>query len=242
MDVLVGSTGLIGQTLREAHEFGALFNSSNIHEIPFFKESIERLYLACMPAEKWKANAAPLDDFNNMNNIIQNLRHLPAPTEVIIYSTIDVHGQTAYYTDGTPEIFAIDYGTNRYIFEMLVKAAFCNSVVTIIRLPSLFHHLIKKNILFDLLTNNNVEKININSAYQWYCLDDLWEDTRNAISGATNELYPAPIETAEIVKLFFPNAKLGSGPRIEYNIPSPLYKKDKAETMKKIEAFINAWN
>lgn len=242
MDVLVGSTGLIGQVLREAHEFGALFNSSNIHEAPSFREPIERLYLACMPAEKWKANAAPLDDFNNMNSIIQNLRHLPEPAEVIVYSTIDVHGQTAYYTDGTPEIFAIDYGTNRYIFEMLVKAAFCNSVVTIIRLPALFHRLIKKNILFDLLTDNNVEKININSAYQWYCLDDLWQDTKKAISGTTNELYPAPIETSEIIERFFPNAKLGSGPRIEYNIPSPSYKNDKAKTMKKMEAFINAWN
>lgn len=240
MDVLVGSTGLIGQVLREAHEFGACFNSKNIHEAPSFKEPIERLYLACMPAEKWKANAAPLDDFDNMNSIIQNIRHLPSPAEVVVYSTIDVHGQTAYYADGTPEIFAIDYGTNRYIFEMLVKAAFRDSVVTIIRLPALFHRLIKKNILFDLLTNNNVEKININSAYQWYCLDDLWTDTKKAISGTTNELYTAPIETAEIIERFFPDAKVGSGPRVEYNIPP--YKDDKAKIMKKMEAFINAWN
>jgi hypothetical protein len=240
MDVLVGSTGLIGQVLREAHEFGACFHSKNIHEAPLLKEPIERLYLACMPAEKWKANAAPLDDFDNMNNIIQNIRHLPSPAEVIVYSTIDVHGQTAYYADGTPEIFAIDYGTNRYIFEMLVKAVFLDSVVTIIRLPALFHRLIKKNILFDLLTNNNVEKINANSAYQWYCLDDLWKDTKKAISGTTNEFYTAPIETAEIVERFFPDAKVGSGPRIEYNIPP--YKYDKAKIMKKMEAFINAWN
>jgi hypothetical protein len=240
MDVLVGSTGLIGQVLREAHEFGACFHSKNIHEAPLLKEPIERLYLACMPAEKWKANAAPLDDFDNMNSIIQNIRHFPSPAEVIVYSTIDVHGQTAYYTDGTPEIFAIDYGTNRYIFEMLVKATFRDSVVTIIRLPALFHRLIKKNILFDLLTNNNVEKINANSAYQWYCLDDLWKDTKKAISGATNEFYTAPIETREIIERFFPDAKVGSGLRIEYSIPP--YKDDKAKIMKKMEAFINAWN
>lgn len=240
MDVLVGSTGLIGQVLREAHEFGACFHSQNIHEAPLLKEPIERLYLACMPAEKWKANAAPLDDFDNMNSIIQNIRHLPRPAEVIVYSTIDIYGQTAYYAGGIPEIFAIDYGTNRYIFEMLVKAAFPESVVTIIRLPALFHRLIKKNILFDLLTDNNVENINVNSAYQWYCLDDLWKDTKKAISGTTNEFYTFPIETAEIVGRFFPDVKVGSGPRIEYNIPP--YKDDKAKIMKKMEAFINAWN
>jgi len=240
MDVLVGSTGLIGQVLREAHEFGACFHSKNIHEAPLLKEPIERLYLACMPAEKWKANAAPLDDFDNMNSIIQNLRHLPSPAEVIVYSTIDVHGQTAYYADGTPEIFAIDYGTNRYIFEMLVKATFHDSVVTIIRLPALFHRLIKKNILFDLLTNNNVEKININSAYQWYCLDDLWKDTQKAISGTTNQFFPAPIETAEIIRRFFPQANVSTGPRIEYNIGP--HTTTRHETMKKLEAFINAWN
>ena len=147
MDVLVGSTGLIGGVLQEHHAFDHCFNSSNIHEAPLLKGNIDRLYLACLPAEKWKANRAPIDDFNNMNYVLAKIR-LWRPREIILYSTIDIYSQSGKYIENFPEVHGIDYGATRYIFELLIKASFPESVITIIRLPALFHKRIKKNILF----------------------------------------------------------------------------------------------
>ena len=93
MDVLVGSTGLIGRVLREHHDFGYLFNSENIHLAPSLKQDIDRLYLACLPAEKWKANQAPMADFDNMHRVVTKIQALK-PKEVILYSTIDIYHQT----------------------------------------------------------------------------------------------------------------------------------------------------
>lgn len=241
MDVLVGSTGLIGSVLREYHDFDCRFNSENIHLAPLLKEDIDRLYLACLPAEKWKANQAPAADFDNMYHVLTKIRLL-RPKEIILYSTIDVYCQTYKYVENYPEIHDIDYGSVRYIFELLVKATFPEAIITIIRLPALFHKRIKKNILFDLLNKNNVEKINANSCYQWYDLNDLWAHTEACEKGRVHQWFPEPIETLEIIDKWFAWARkvVDCGARIEYNYAP--YSASKEETMKKMEAFINAWN
>ena len=243
MDVLVGSTGLIGSVLREHHDFDCRFNSENIHLAPLLKEDIDKLYLACLPAEKWKANQAPMADFDNMYHVLTKMR-LWKPREIILYSTIDIYSQTHEYVPNFPEIHGIDYGSVRYIFEMLIRSTFPDSAITIIRLPALFHRRIKKNILFDLLNNNNVEKINANSCYQWYDLNDLWADTEACRNGWQREhqLFPEPIETLEIIDKWFPWARtiVDCGRRIEYSY-SP-YFSSKETSLKKMEEFINAWN
>jgi hypothetical protein len=241
MDVLVGSTGLIGSVLREHHDFDCRFNSENIHLAPLLKEGIDTLYLACLPAEKWKANQAPIADFDNMYHVLTKIR-LWKPREVVLYSTIDVYSQTYKYVQDFPEMHAIDYGSVRYIFELLVKQTFPNSIVTIIRLPALFHKRIKKNILFDLLNRHNIEKINANSCYQWYDLSDLWTDTKACEKGKSHQWFSAPIETLEIIDKWFPWARteVDCSLRIEYNYGP--YFASKEATMKKMEAFINAWN
>jgi hypothetical protein len=241
MDVLVGSTGLIGSVLREYHDFDCRFNSENIHLAPLLKDDIDKLYLACLPAEKWKANQAPMADFDNMYHVLSKIR-LWSPKEIILYSTIDIYNQTYKYVENFPETHAINYGSTRYIFELLVKATFPKSVITIIRLPALFHKRIKKNILFDLLNSNNIEKINANSCYQWYDLKDLWLHTEACQKGGEHQWFSEPIETLEIIDQWFPWAKtvVDCGPRIEYNYGP--YFSSKETTLKKMEAFINAWN
>lgn len=241
MDVLVGSTGLIGRVLREHHDFGYLFNSENIHLAPSLKQDIDRLYLACLPAEKWKANQAPMADFDNMYHVLTKMR-LWKPKEIILYSTIDIYSQTYKYVENFPEIHGINYGSTRYIFELLVKTTFPEAVITIIRLPALFHRRIKKNILFDLLNGNNIEKINANSCYQWYDLKDLWLHTEACQKGGEHQWFSEPVETLEIIDRWFPWAKtvVDCGPRIEYNYGP--YFSSKETTLKKMEAFVNAWN
>lgn len=241
MDVLVGSTGLIGGVLQEHHAFDWCFNSSNIHEAPLLKGDIDRLYLACLPAAKWKANQAPMDDFNNMYHVLTKIR-LWRPREIILYSTIDIYGQSGKYIENFPELHGIDYGATRYVFELLIKASFSESVITIIRLPALFHKSIKKNILFDLLSKHDVEKINANSCYQWYDLKDLWSDTEARNPGCWHQWFSAPIETLEIIDAFFPWARtvVDCACRIEYNYGP--YFTNKEDTMKKMENFVHDWN
>ena len=43
-------------------------------------------------------------------------------------------------------------------------------------LPGVFSKNIKKNIIYDLIHNNNVSEINSDSIFQWYNLENLTKD------------------------------------------------------------------
>ena len=92
------------------------------------------------------------------------------------------------------------------MFELLVKNVVKHENLLILRLPALFGRYIKKNIIFDLLHKNQIDKINYNSYYQWYNLDKLVNDTSKNI-GVTNKfrivnLFPEPLHTSEILSIF----------------------------------------
>ena len=89
---------------------------------------------------------------------------------------------------------------------------------------------------------NNVEKVNANSCYQWYDLNDLWADTEACEKGRNHQWFSAPIETLEVIDKWFPWARteVDCGARIEYNYGP--YFISKENIMSKMEAFINAWN
>ena len=229
MQMLIGDTGLIGSILQEHQSFNHSYNSSNLHRATLFNGTIDKLYLACLPAQKWRANLDPAADFFNMQEIAATIRDWEVK-EIILYSTIDIYKHS---------FGSLDYGRVRRMFELLVKAMFPNSTVKIIRLPALFHKRIKKNILFDLLNDNEIEKINGNSAYQWYDLNDLWQDTLAINEGGIYDLFSEPIETQEILDRFFPTAKVSYGSRIDYHCGSYKYRKE--EMLAKMEAFINAY-
>jgi hypothetical protein len=218
MKVLVGSTGLVGSALQEQTSFDRVYSSSNFHEITTGSWPIDHLVLCCLPASKWKVNQDPLSDLENIFSIIDILSSICA-NHVTLISTIDVYGRECAFMDEivTPELKSPSYGANRLLFEMLVKERlWCNSL-QIVRLPALYHRLIKKNILFDLTNNYQLEKINANSCYQWYPLRNLWSDLRRCPAHGIANLFPAPIETEELMDKFFPSAQKTMGERIEYN-------------------------
>jgi hypothetical protein len=209
MKLLIGNTGLIGTTLKDSISFDHEFNSKNIHELLNLNVDFSKidLYLCCLPATKWLVNQDPSEDFNNMINII-NILSKQKYNNIILYSTIDIYQNAPIHSNESyiPKIDSLNYGNNRYIFEQLVEKTLIYNNLLILRLPSLFGKHLKKNILFDLLNNNEIHKINYNSKYQWYNLDDLVKDTNNCLK-ITNKfliinLFPEPIETSEIVKFF----------------------------------------
>jgi hypothetical protein len=174
MKVLFGSTGLVGQALQEQTSFDRLYSSKNFRDITLLGDRIDHLMLCCLPATKWKVNQDPLADLQNIFTITDVLESA-WPERVTLISTIDVYGPGALsmYENDSLFLRAPSYGGNRLLFERLVTEKFQENQMQIVRLPALFHRLIKKNILFDLIHDHQTEKINANSCYQWYPLDQL---------------------------------------------------------------------
>jgi hypothetical protein len=250
MKILVGSTGLIGVTLQEKIKFDLFFNSKNINELTNYDLNGSDIYLSCLPATKWLVNQNIPKDIDNINLIINYLSNFNF-NKIILISTIDVYVDSPLLSDEnySPNLKNLNYGTNRLLFELLVKQKIKYNDLKIFRLPALFNKHIKKNILFDLINGNNVNQINLNSRYQWYFLDDLVGDINYYQINYPNEtlfnLFTEPIETTEIVKLFpnYNNENFLIGKNITYDYKTKHYNTGYIETesqiLIKIKKFID---
>lgn len=250
MKVIIGNTGLVGSTLSEKIKFDLSFNTSNLEDFPKKVEDGSELYLTCLPATKWIVNKNTTKDFENIMNII-NLIKGKTYSKVILISTIDVYydSQLKSNEDVIPTIKHLSYGDNRYLFEVLIKGFIKTNDLKIFRLPALFNKNIKKNILFDLINENNVEEINSNSSYQWYNLDNLSKDIMFFSKKYPNEtvfnLFPEPIESEDIIKLFpnlinkvsFKENKIVYDFKTKYSTDG--YLSTKEDTLTEIKKFIN---
>ena len=158
INAIVGNTGLIGKTLSASINFDYLFNSLNIdslnNSIPLY---VDNLYLSCLPAQKYIVNKNIVADMKNILKIIDAIGNIK-PKKIFLVSTIDVYCDSPFGSDeDTIPIFkTLTYGSNRYFFEKLVIKTFLNSDVSIFRLPGLFGNGIKKNIIYDIINNNNI--------------------------------------------------------------------------------------
>ncbi len=99
---------------------------------------------------------------------------------------------------------------------------------TIIRLPALFGKGLRKNVLYDLLHKKHLDKINLNSSYQFYNLKNLNNDIDKALENNLETLNIAtePIKLSEVVKLCF-DFRIKSNPSIEPRVENMLTKHSK---------------
>lgn len=239
MNILIGNTGLVGKTLKKNINFDLEFNSKNICD--FDKSVIDgsNLWLSCLPATKWMVNKDIGGDINNINSIINIIKN-KSYNKIYLISTIDVYSDSPKHSNENyfPNFKSLNYGSNRLLFEHLVTELVKYEKINIFRLPALFSKDIKKNILYDLINSNNVNKININSKYQWYNLDNLVSDMEKLSlsfpSDIVFNIFTEPIDTIDIVNLF-PNhigSVINSGFGVEYDYMTKysqsgyLYKKD----------------
>jgi hypothetical protein len=255
MKILIGNTGLIGTTLKDSVKFDYEFNSSNINElINIQTDTTTELYLACLPATKWKVNLEPQKDLENIFNILNILSKKQYGT-IVLYSTIDVYYNAPVNSDESYEltISAPAYGSNRLIFEKLITSTLSYQKLLVLRLPALFGKHIKKNILYDLLHNNNIDKINYNSEFQWYNLNDIDSDTTHCLNlfkyhALTINLFTEPIHTSDILKLFDINKKQvdTKSPPISYNFKTTSnldgYVRTKTRILHEIQEFVNSFS
>ena len=251
MKILIGHTGLVGSTLLRSKSFDYCYNTSNFHKFNEQVKDGDDITLCCLPATKWLVNKNLKKDMENILSIINRLSSY-FYNNIVLISTIDVYCDSPIGVDEKykPNIGKLNYGNNRYLFELLVQEYLKTENLKIFRLPALFNKSIKKNIIYDLLNNNNIESINLNSSYQWYNLDNLHQDIKNYLlkfpSDTIFNLFPEPIDTQEIVKLF-PYKINKFDNRIEYNYKSVYgnhnkYIDDKDSIVQQIQELKNVYN
>lgn len=200
---IVGWTGLVGQNLvtQLSQSDIDLYNSRNIHSLS--GKTYDTIYFCAMPAEKWRINKNPDTDYTTLITL-QDILKTVAASKFILISTVDIFDCTVEQNEDGTAYAEHPYGRHRRLLEDFIKTQFGNSYI--IRLPGLFGWGLKKNILYDLINNNQVSNISLASKFQWYCLDDLIGDISNCISNNihTIQLVSEPISVNTIVSRFFP--------------------------------------
>lgn len=208
---LIGHTGFIGSHLAAAGHFDLLLNRSNMHLLT--GKRLSRLVCAGLPAAKWLANRDPDADRANMESLMRNLSSVEAERFILV-STIDVYPRTVAADEAFDCATAPNhaYGRHRLEFEGFVREHFPGA--QIIRLPAVFGPGLRKNIVFDLVHDNGLERINGQSRFQWYPLARLARDIATAEDAGLPlvNLFPEPVETSWIIDRFFSHKAIGGRP------------------------------
>jgi nucleoside-diphosphate-sugar epimerase len=193
---LIGYTGFVGSNLLRQHSFDACFNSSNIEQIA--GRGFDLVVCAGARAEKWKANAEPGRDLDNIERLTRALEQVNA-RKVVLISTVDVFINPIDVDEESPTPTAglSPYGRHRRRLEQIVAGRFDSLVV---RLGGLYGPGLKKNVIYDLLHDNNVAAIDSRGTFQYYDVSRLWRDIELALD---NELTLAhlptePVSVAEV--------------------------------------------
>lgn len=199
---LIGFTGYVGSTLLKSVEFSDLYNSKNISEIKGME--FDTLICAGAPAVKWKANQNPVEDLDNLKNLMNNIEEVKC-NKFILISTVDVYARPIEVDESTfinPEEVS-PYGRHRYYLEQFVSENFPNHLI--VRLPGLFGEGLKKNFIYDMINDNCLHLQHKDSQFQFYDLANLWKDISATMEHGIKliNFAPEPVVASEIAKQCF---------------------------------------
>jgi nucleoside-diphosphate-sugar epimerase len=196
---LIGHTGFVGQNLQQAVRFDVLVNSTNVEELR--GRDFDLVVCAGARAEKWKANRDPTADLAGIERLLSVLHDVRAQQFVLV-STVDVFARPHGVDESAEADAQHPYGTHRRLLEVLCAHRFD---ALIVRLPALFGPGLKKNALYDLLHDNQVEQIHPESTYQFYDVRWLWSDAARARQAGIKLLHLAtePLSMGEIAERCF---------------------------------------
>jgi len=174
---LIGHTGFVGSNLLRQARFDAVYNSKNVESIQ--GTTHELVFCAGAPGVKWRANAAPDEDYATIMRLIDNLKTVHVRQFVLI-STVDVYAAPVGVDEDTiPSNAGLPpYGAHRRMLEEFTASQFCS---TIVRLPGRFGRGLKKNAIYDLL-NNRLEYLNPRDIIQYYDITRLYSDIRKILN------------------------------------------------------------
>lgn len=201
-DALIGHSGFVGTTLLRQRPFDALFRSTNIEEIK--GRTFDLVVCAGAPAQKWLANKNPEADRRAIERLMSCLSEIEARRFVLI-STVDVFKSPIGVDEGTPVETAHlhPYGLHRHMLETFVQSRFDHSLI--VRLPGLVGPGLRKNVIFDLLNDNNLDAVDSRGVFQFYPMVNLWHDLTRALAADLNLLHltAEPISVSDIAQLGF---------------------------------------
>ncbi len=196
---LIGYTGFVGRTLAGQRSFDDTFNSKNIEEIA----GREYDFIACAGAraEKWRANADPDADWRALTRLAEPLCRARA-RKLLLISTVDVYPSPVQVDEN---VFinpgAEAYGRHRLLLEKFLADHFDTLIV---RLPGLFGKGLKKNVIYDFLHENQLEKIDSRGSFQFYDMRQLWADCQTALQQPGLRLVNfavEPVTVAEVARV-----------------------------------------
>ena len=174
---LIGYTGFVGGALARKTRFDDYYRSTNIQDI--VQKHYDLIVSAGVYSLKWKANLDPDSDTRAIRQLMDALDFVETRLFVLI-STIDVYANPTGVDEDSPLYprEMMPYGRNRWELEEYIRDRFDTLIV---RLPNLFGEGLKKNVIYDLLNNHEIEKINQNAVLQWYSVETLWDDVQRAL-------------------------------------------------------------
>ena len=235
---LIGHTGFIGSNLKNEYLFKEYYNSKNIKNI---ENKNYDLIVSCGNSSlKWRANKNPEEDFKNIKQFIEHIKKVKVKKFVLI-STIDVYENPSdvYEDSEFGNLEKNQYGKNRLYLENFVKSHFEDYLI--IRLPIMYGYNLKKNIIYDALNNNELEKVNTEAQVQVYNVKNLMKDIFIALRNNIKILNIAtePLTVRELYKEVF-NLNLDNSPcpNFKYDMKtnhSSLFGKKKDYMYTKIE-------
>ena len=201
-NALIGFSGFVGSTLLKQSNFENLYRSTNISNIRDL--SFEMVVCSGAPAVKWLANKNPEQDKQSIDSLISHISTIKCKRFILI-STVDVFKDPLLAVESTP----VDtkglhpYGLHRYQLEKFVKTHFDDFLI--VRLPGLVGPGLKKNVIYDLLNNNDLDAIDHRGVFQFYPMVNLWSDIKVAINSNCNliHLTSEPISVKEIANECF---------------------------------------
>jgi nucleoside-diphosphate-sugar epimerase len=159
--LLVGSSGFIGSQLERSMQFSESVNSSS----PILDFTGDLVVCAAPSAVKWIANADPESDLVCIKKLIARLERIKTRRFVLV-STVDVYQNVADANELSPLVGPeFPYGFNRSLLERWVSEKFEFS--QIFRVGGVVGPGLKKNPVFDLRNNHNLNLLNANSQLQF---------------------------------------------------------------------------
>lgn len=215
---LIGHTGFVGSILCKQHAFTHFYRSTNIDEIR--RQKFNLVVCAGAPAKKWLANQQPAQDLQTLKHLMNCLEDITC-NQFILISTVDVFKNPIEINEAS----AVDekdlhaYGLHRRWLEKFVEQRFDRHLI--VRLPGLVGPGLRKNIIFDLLNNNNLSAIHSENVFQFYPMINLWYDIQIALQADLRliHLTAEPISVATL-------AEQGFGRKFTQILPSATVRYD----------------
>jgi hypothetical protein len=220
VSVLIGSTGFVGGHIRGHQPFDLQVHRPDVGRIRDLRTDL--LVCAGLPAEKWRANNSPDEDFENVCTLAELLCSTRAEQAVLV-STVDVFQPATNVSEETPPNFngPSAYGRHRAWFEAFFRSQFPDSLI--VRLPGLFASDVRKNLIHDLLHNKQDQYASVNpaSTFQFFNANYTWQVISTGLEARLKVLNVAsePVLAQEVADLFGKNLE-GTAPEVHYDMRS----------------------